>query len=189
MPERTRHFNNNMDNMSWIVNGYNLSFAVFLITPSRIADQFGRKRLFLIGTLFFIVTSILCGVSTSVEAMIFFRVLQGLSAGIVVPVTIPLATDLFPKEKHVMILGIWAAIPSLAAASGPTLGGILTDSIGWEAIFFVNVPIGILVICLTIPLIKESFDPSADRKIDWLGILTLLVAMFCLTYGLINAND
>jgi EmrB/QacA subfamily drug resistance transporter len=189
LPEMTRHFNTAMDNMSWIVNGYNLSFAVFLITASRIADQFGRKRLFLIGTALFVVTSILCGLSTTVEAMVIFRVLQGLSAAIVVPVTIPLATNLFPKEKHGMVLAIWGAISSLAAASGPTLGGILTDSIGWEAIFFANVPIGIAAICLAIPLIRESFDSSAGRKIDWLGMLTLSVAMLCLTYGLINAND
>lgn len=123
------------------------------------------------------------------EAMVIFRVLQGLSAAIVVPVTIPLAADLFPKEKHGMVLGIWGAIASLAAASGPTLGGFLTDSIGWEAIFFVNVPIGIVAICLAIPLIRESFDSSAGRKIDWLGMLTLSVAMFCLTYGLINVSD
>lgn len=189
LPEMTRHFNTTMDNMSWTINGYNLAFAVFLITASRIADQFGRKRLFLIGTVLFVATSILCGLSTSVEAMIIFRVLQGLSAAIVVPVTIPLAVELFPKEKHGMVLGIWGAVASLAAASGPTLGGILTDSIGWEAIFFVNVPIGIAAICLAIPLIRESFDSSAGRKIDWLGMLTLTVAMFSLTYGLINAND
>ncbi len=189
LPEMTRHFGTPMDDMSWIVNGYNLSFAVFLITASRIADQFGRKRLFLIGTVLFVVTSILCGLSTSVEAMVVFRVMQGLSAAIVVPVTIPLAADLFPKEKHGMVLGIWGAVASLAAASGPTLGGILTDSIGWEAIYFVNVPIGIAAIALAVPLIRESFDSSAGRKIDWLGMLTLSAAMFCLTYGLINAND
>jgi len=189
LPEMTRQFNTAMEDMSWIVNGYNLAFAVFLITASRIADQFGRKRLFLIGTVLFVVTSILCGLSTSVETMVFYRVLQGLSAAIVVPVTIPLAADLFPKEKHGMVLGIWGAISSLAAASGPTLGGILTNSIGWEAIFFVNVPIGIAAICLAIPLIRESFDSSAGRKIDWLGMLTLSAAMFCITYGLINVSE
>ncbi|PYI53058.1 MFS transporter [Paenibacillus flagellatus] len=189
LPEMTRHFHTTMDNMSWIVNGYNLVFAVFLVTASRIADQFGRKRLFLIGTALFIATSILCGLSSSVEAMVFFRVLQGLSAAIVVPVTIPLAANLFPKEKHGMVLGIWGAISSLAAASGPTLGGILTDSIGWEAIFFVNVPIGIAAIGLTIPLVRESMDASAGRRLDWLGMLTLSASLFFLTFGLINVSD
>jgi len=189
LPEITRRFHTDMDHMSWIINGYNLAFAVFLVAASRIADQFGRKRLFLIGTALFITTSILCGLSASVEAMVFYRVLQGLSAAIVVPVTIPLAANLFPKEKHGIVLGVWGAISSLAAASGPTLGGILTDSIGWEAIFFVNVPIGIAAIGLAIPLVRESFDSSAGRKIDWLGMLTLSAALFSLTYGLINAND
>jgi EmrB/QacA subfamily drug resistance transporter len=189
LPEMTKYFDAQMDHMSWVVNGYNLAFAVFLVTASRLADQLGRKKLFLIGVILFVLFSVLAGLSGSLPLLILFRVLQGLSAAIVVPVTIPLAMELFPPRLHGVIIGVWGGIAGLAAASGPTLGGLLTDAMGWQAVFYVNVPIGILCVALSIILLRESHDPSAGQGMDWAGMLLLTLAMLALTYGLIQAND
>ncbi len=189
LPEMTKHFGASMDGMSWVVNGYNLAFAVFLVSASRLADQFGRKRLFLIGVCLFVISSILAGLSTSLPMLIAFRVIQGLAGAIVVPITIPMSIGIFSPKMEGAVIGIWGGISGLAAASGPTLGGILTDSIGWSSIFFVNIPIGAVCLLLSWIMLKESKDPTAGRVVDWPGIGLLSAALFCLTYALIKAND
>lgn len=189
LPNMTQSFHSGMEHMSWVVNGYNLAFAVCLITASRLADQFGRKRLFIIGVAGFVIASALVGMSNSLPMLVTFRVIQGMAAAIVVPVTIPLAVELFPPQMRGMIMGIWGGISGLAAASGPTLGGILTDAMGWQAVFYVNLPIGLICLLLSARLLRESVDPSAGRGIDWLGMALLTGAMFSLTYALIQAND
>lgn len=189
LPEISRHFGGDVGQVSWIMNGYNLAFAVFILTSSRLADQFGRKKVFLIGLFLFTLTSLLAGFATSMEVLIALRICQGLAGAIIVPVTVPLATELFPKEMHGTIIGAWGAISGLAAASGPALGGILTEQLNWQWIFFVNVPLGIISIVLTLFLIKESYDPTSGKKVDYAGTLSITGAMFCFTYALIKAND
>ncbi|MMZ66605.1 Multidrug resistance protein stp [compost metagenome] len=102
-----KHYGGTVGQISWVVNGYNLAFAVFILTSARFADQFGRKRVFLTGVFLFTVTSLLAGLAPSVEALIVFRILQGLAGAIIVPVTIPMATEIFPKEMHGTVVGIW----------------------------------------------------------------------------------
>ena len=189
LPKMTNYFNTTMNHISWVVNGYNLAFAVLIITASRLADQFGRKKLFIFGVFMFTLSSLLSGLSNSIQMLILFRVLQGLSAAFVVPVTVPLSVDIFPPEKRGAVMGLWGAFAGLAAAAGPALGGILTEYFNWRYIFFINVPIGIICILLTMKFIKESYDPTANKSIDIGGILTITSAMFCLTLALIKAND
>jgi EmrB/QacA subfamily drug resistance transporter len=189
LPKISDYFATNIETITWVINGYNLAFAVLLITASRLADQFGRKKLFVIGLVFFTLTSFLCAISTSVHILIFFRVLQGLSAAFVVPVSMPLLLQLFPKERSGAVVGAWGAISAIAAASGPALGGIITDLLKWQWIFLINIPIGVATIFFTIALIKESFDSTATHHIDWRGIITLSVGSFALTLALIQAND
>ncbi|WP_218012311.1 DHA2 family efflux MFS transporter permease subunit [Bacillus cereus] len=189
LPKITEHFNTDIKTISWVLNGYNLAFAVILITASRLADQFGRKKIYLIGVTFFTITSFLCGISTSVEMMITFRILQGFSAALVVPVTMPMSMELISKEKRGALMGFWGAFGGLAAASGPAVGGILTDKFNWQWIFYINIPIGILAIILTIFLIRESYDPTSSKKVDWLGIITLSVSLFAVVLALIQAAD
>ena len=189
LPVMIRFFKSDMETISWVVNGYNLAFAVLLLTGSRLADQFGRKKIFLIGIIFFTITSLLAALSPTVEALIFFRVLQGLSGALLVPVSMPLIIDLFPSSKSGLIIGVWGGVAGIAAASGPALGGIIGEYLNWQWIFFINIPIGIVAIVLIPMLVKESFDPTASRKIDWLGMILLTASMFSITLGLIQAND
>lgn len=189
LPEITRYFSSSMESISWVMNGYNLAFAVSLVTASRLADQFGRKKFFLIGLTAFSLSSLLAALSSTVELLIFFRVIQGLSAAIIVPVTVPLATEIFPPEMRGTIVGIWGGVSGLAAASGPSLGGILTAHIKWHSIFLVNIPIGIIAIVLTVIFIKESRDTTASKKFDYSGMLSLTIAMFAIAIALVKATD
>ncbi|MEK8211511.1 MFS transporter [Paenibacillus sp. FSL L8-0463] len=189
LPEMTRQFGGSVSQISWVMNGYNLAFAVFILTASRLADQFGRKKIFIIGVVLFTATSLLAGFATSLGMLIGLRVLQGLAGAIIVPVTIPLTTTTFPKEMHGLIIGIWGAVSGVAAASGPALGGIITQNLNWQWIFFVNVPLGVLSVVLTCLFIQESRDDTAGRSIDYGGTLGITGAMFFITYALIKVQD
>jgi EmrB/QacA subfamily drug resistance transporter len=189
LPKMTEYFNTTMAHISWVVNAYNLATAVIIITASRLADQFGRKKLFIAGVFLFTISSLLCGISNSLQALILFRTLQGIAAAFVVTVAMPLSAEIFPPEKRRTIMALWGAFAGLAAASGPTLGGILTQFFNWRYIFFINVPIGCICILLTMKFIKESYDPTASKSIDFGGIITISIAMFCLTFALMKANE
>lgn len=189
LPKMTQYFNTTMSHISWTVNAYNLAFAAIIITASRLADQFGRKKLFILGVFLFTVSSLLSGISNSLGVLILLRAFQGLAAAFVVPIAMPLSAEIFPPEKRGTIMALWGAFAGLAAASGPTLGGILTEFFNWRYIFFINVPIGCICILLTMKFIKESYDPTASKSIEFGGIITISAAMFCLTFALIKANE
>lgn len=189
LPKMTEYFNTTMDHISWVVNAYNLATAVILVTASRLADQFGRKKLFIAGVFLFTISSLLCGISNSLQALILFRTLQGLAAAFVVTIAMPLSAEIFPPEKRRTIMALWGAFSGLAAASGPSIGGIVTQFFNWRYIFFINIPIGCICIVLTMKFIKESYDPTASKSIDFGGIITISIAMFCLTFALMKANE
>ncbi|NNU78203.1 MFS transporter [Clostridium estertheticum] len=189
LPKMTEYFNTTMAHISWVVNAYNLAFAAIVLTASRLSDQFGRKKLFITGVFLFTISSLLCGISNSLEVLILFRALQGLSAAFVVTIAMPLSAEIFPPEKRRTIMALWGAFAGLAAASGPSIGGIVTQFFNWRYIFFINVPIGCICIILTMKFIKESYDSTASKNIDFGGIITISTAMFCLTLALIKANE
>ncbi|MBU3217228.1 MFS transporter (plasmid) [Clostridium estertheticum] len=189
LPKMTEYFNTTMAHISWVVNAYNLAFAAIVLTASRLADQFGRKKLFITGVFLFTISSLLCGISNSLQVLILFRALQGLSAAFVVTIAMPLSAEIFPPEKRRTIMALWGAFAGLAAASGPSIGGIVTQFFNWRYIFFINVPIGCICIILTMKFIKESYDSTASKNIDFGGIITISTAMFCLTLALIKANE
>lgn len=189
LPKMTEYFNTSMDHISWVVNAYNLATAVILVTASRLADQFGRKKLFISGVVLFTISSLLCGISNSLQALILFRTIQGFAAAFVVTIAMPLSAEIFPPEKRRTIMALWGAFSGLAAASGPSIGGIITQFFNWRYIFFINIPIGCICIALTMKFIKESYDPTASKSIDFGGIITISIAMFCLTFALMKANE
>ncbi|MBW9154518.1 MFS transporter [Clostridium estertheticum] len=189
LPKMTEYFNTTMAHISWVVNAYNLAFAAIVLTASRLSDQFGRKKLFITGVFLFTISSLLCGISNSLEVLILFRALQGLSAAFVVTIAMPLSAEIFPPEKRRTIMALWGAFAGLAAASGPSIGGIVTQFFNWRYIFFINVPIGCICILLTMKFIKESYDSTASKNIDFRGIITISTAMFCLTFALMKANE
>lgn len=189
LPKITDYYGSSVSQISWVVNAYSLAFGVFLLIAARLADQFGHKKGFIIGVLLFTVSSFLCGKASSVEMLIFFRVLQGLGAAMIIPVTAPLAVKLLPEEKTGMVGALFGGMAGLAGTAGPALGGFISDRFDWQWIFYINIPIGVLTIVLTMLLIKESRDPYATKKLDIGGMLTLSISILALLYAFMKVND
>ncbi|WP_018758001.1 DHA2 family efflux MFS transporter permease subunit [Paenibacillus terrigena] len=189
LPKMASHYGASVQNIAWVANGYSLSFAVFLLTASRLADQFGRKKSFMIGLLVFTLSSLLCGTATSIEMLITYRILQGVGAALIVPLVAPLLMNLYPPEKKTLMVGIMGALGGLAAASGPALGGILSDQLTWQWIFYINVPLGVAAFLTAMAVLRESSDPTASRRLDVLGMLSVTIAALSLTLAFMQAND
>jgi EmrB/QacA subfamily drug resistance transporter len=176
--------------LAWVVNGYVLSFAVLLLTGGRLADSFGRRRVFLIGLATFTAASLLAGLAPSAAALIVARVLQGVGAALLTPPTLAIINHTFrdPKARATAI-GIWGGVGALAFAIGPVLGGLITEQLHWSWVFYANVPIGIAGILAGSRVIPESKDPDADHRLDLPGLALSTFALGSLTYALIKAND
>jgi EmrB/QacA subfamily drug resistance transporter len=175
--------------VSWVLNAYNLVFAVLLVTMGRFADQFGRKRLFMLGMVLFSVGSLLCAVSPSIGFLIASRAIQGIGAAALNPVSLAIITVIFPPQKRGAAFGIWGALAGLASAVGPVLGGFLVQTFDWRAIFYVNLPFCIVGLYMVYLFVPESKDPEASRRIDLGGLITLTAGMFCLVLAIIQGND
>jgi EmrB/QacA subfamily drug resistance transporter len=174
--------------VTWVINAYNIVFAVLLVSMGRLADQFGRKRFFMIGMAVFTIGSALCAISWSVEWLIGFRVIQGIGAGILAPLGFALTVLVFPPQHRGRGLALIAVIALVSSALGPVLGGVLVEVASWEWIFLINIPFGILGIVLAWRWWPETWDLSAGRKVDVRGMVLLGLAVFCLTVALVEAN-
>jgi len=172
LPCITAYFKSDIKAMSWVVNGFNLAFAVPLITASRLADQFGRKKIFSFGLFSFTLTSFLSGIAPSENWLIFFRVLQGLSAAALVPVTLPIVLELFPKKKRNSRRYLGCRRRNRRGERTCSRWSHFRQTV-WQWIFYINIPVGCVALILSSVLIKESFDPTATRRIDWSGMWSL----------------
>src|SRR5215467_12487566 len=176
--------------LAWVVNGYVLSFAVLLLMGGRLADLYGRRRLFLGGMTFFTASSLLAGIAPSAGLLIAARVLQGVGAAMMTPPTLPIISDVFPDARErATAVGIWASVGAAAFAVGPVIGGLVTEHINWTWIFFINVPIGVIGLIAGARLIPESRDPGASRSLDLPGVAVGTAALVSLTYALLEANS
>ena len=178
-----------VDTVSWVLNAYNLVFAVVLVSMGRLADQFGRKRFFLIGLSLFTIGSLLCGIAGTADQLIAFRLVQGLGAGVLAPLALALTTMIFPPQQRGLGIALLAVIANGAATIGPPLGGVLLEYASWHWIFLVNVPIGVVGIVMAARVMPETYDLTAGRKVDAIGMLLAGGAVFCLTFGLVEGND
>jgi EmrB/QacA subfamily drug resistance transporter len=174
--------------VSWVINAYNIMFAILLVSMGRLADQFGRKRFFIIGLTVFTIGSALCAAAWSVEWLIVFRVLQGVGAGILAPLGFAMTVLVFPPEQRGRGLALIAVVALVSTALGPVLGGVLVEIASWEWIFLINIPFGVLGVLLCLRWWPETWDLSAGRQVDVRGMLLLGAAIFCLTVALVEAN-
>jgi EmrB/QacA subfamily drug resistance transporter len=175
--------------LTWVFSAYNIAYAAGLLTAGRLADAFGRKRAFLTGLTVFMVGSILCALSPTALFLIIARVIQALGGAIISPSAIALVLPEFPVEKRSAAIGIWGAVGAVAAASGPTIGGLLVDSLTWHWIFLVNVPFCILAIVVGRELLHESQDESAPRSVDLNGALLAVVGVGMLTLVIVQSDE
>ena len=189
LPAIKSDFGASISGLSWAVNAYTLSFAVLLVTGGRLGDVFGRKRMFLAGLIAFTLASIGAGLSQSIGQLIFWRAAQGAGAAFLMPGSLSILTDAFHGRERGRALGLWAGISGMALGMGPVLGGLLVEKAGWEWIFFLNVPVALVAVPVTLYAVRESRDPSAVRRIDWAGIGTLSLGMGLVVLALVQAND
>jgi EmrB/QacA subfamily drug resistance transporter len=175
--------------LEWVVVAYALTFATFMLTGGKLADRYGRRRLFTVGLVIFTGSSLACALAPTAQFLIGARTVQGIGGAIMNPATLGILTATFPPRQRGMAIGIWAGVSAIALAIGPLVGGILTEKIDWSWIFLINVPVGVIGIAVARWAIDESRDTSLRQRLDVPGLLTSGVGLFALTYGLIEANQ
>jgi EmrB/QacA subfamily drug resistance transporter len=175
-----------LEELEWTVNAYTLTFAVLLLTGAALGDRFGRRRMFVIGLGLFTAASAAAALAPSMNALIAARAIQGIGGAIVTPLTLTILSDAFPKEKRGLALGAWSGIAGLAVASGPLVGGAVVDGISWQWIFWLNVPLGVLLVPLAMGFLRETHGPA--NTLDLPGLALASAGLFGLVWGLVNGN-
>jgi len=189
LPNMAKHFSTSTTGISWVSTAYLIAFSALLINFSKIADIFGRKKLFIIGLFVFGLASACCGFANTLPLLIFFRVLQGVGAAILTPLPIPLGVELYGKDALGKLSVVVGLTISVSAALGPVLGGILNEFFSYRAIFYVNIPFVILSLILGSLYVKESYDETISKKVDFIGCILISAAMGVLTFLLVKGNE
>jgi EmrB/QacA subfamily drug resistance transporter len=188
LPDIQLALHSSFSDLQWVVDAYALTLAAFLLTAGSLADMYGRRLLYLIGLATFTCASVLCGFAASTLMLQLSRALQGVGGAIMFAVSLALLADAFRGKDRGVAFGVWGTVTGLAVAIGPLLGGLLTSGLSWRYIFFVNVPIGIAAVVITVMKVAESRAPQASRP-DWPGFAVFTVALSSLVYGLIESNQ
>ena len=182
-----RHLGASLADLEWTVNAYTLSFAVLLMTAAALGDRLGRRRVFAAGLAIFAVASVACALATSTGALIAARAVQGAGAAAIMPTALALLNGAFPPARRGWAIGIYGSVTGLAAVLGPVLGGAVTQGLGWQWIFWLNVPIACGAIPLVLTRIAEVTGPAGKLDLAGLGLVT--VAVLGLTWGLVRGNS
>ncbi len=188
LPDIQRSLHSTFSDLQWVVDAYSLTLAAFLLTAGVIGDMFGRREVFAIGLAVFSVSSLICGVSTTSLMLNLARGAQGVGGAIMFATSLALIAQAFQGRDRGTAFGIFGAVTGGAVAVGPLVGGAITSSIGWRWIFFVNVPIGVIAILVTLSKVQESRDLT-PRRIDWVGFVTFSASLFMLVFALVRGND
>ena len=188
LPDIQQSLHSTFSDIQWVVDAYSLTLAAFLLTAGVIGDMFGRREVFAVGLGVFSAASLTCGLSTSSLMLNLSRAAQGVGGAIMFATSLALIAAAFTGRERGTAFGIYGAVLGGAVAVGPLVGGAITSGIGWRWIFFVNVPIGILAIGITLTKIQESKDPN-HRRVDWIGFISFSSALFLLVFALIRGND
>jgi EmrB/QacA subfamily drug resistance transporter len=175
------------EDLQWVVDAYALTLASFMLTAGSLADLLGRRRIFVAGLALFTVASLLCGLSNSPTALNLSRALQGVGGSAMFATSLALLAAAFRGRERGTALGIWGATTGASVAIGPLIGGALVEHVSWQSIFFVNLPVGVAAIALTLRAVTESRDPNAAR-IDLPGLVTFSAALFALVFALVRGN-
>ncbi len=189
LPTIQRDLDASLTQLEWVVNAYTLVFAVVLLTGGKLADLVGRRLIFVVGLVVFTASSLGCGLAGSAEVLVAARAVQGIGAALMLPATLSIITATFAAKERGIAIGVWAALSGGALAIGPMIGGVLVQHAGWEWIFYINIPVGVVGILATFKLVQESRDTSAERRLDVPGLVTSGLGIFALNYALIQGNS
>ena len=187
LPEIERDLGASLTDLQWVVDSYVLALAALTLMAGSLADRLGRKLVFTVGLAAFTAASLFAGFATDALTLNIARGLQGIGGAAMFGTVLALIAQEFAPRERKTALGIWGASVGVGVAVGPLVGGVLVDSLGWEWIFFVNVPVGLLTIALALTKLREARDPSPGR-LDWAGLITFSSALFLLIFGVLRGN-
>ncbi len=175
--------------VSWVMNGYNLVLTVLFLPMGRLGDRYGHKLVFTLGLALFTAASLPCALATSIPTLVAWRVVQAVGAAAVVPTALTLLLQAFPERRQGFAAGLFGAVSSLALAVGPVLGGVLVWYRGWPAVFWLNLPVGIIGVFLALTLTRGLRTPRSRESLDWPGVGLVSAGLFCVTLAIIQGND
>jgi EmrB/QacA subfamily drug resistance transporter len=188
LPSIQKDLRMSVSQLEWIVTAYALTFAALMLTGGKLADLFGRRLLFMVGLGVFTAASLACGLAPNAGFLIGARIVQGAGAALMNPSTLSIISATFAPRQRATAIGIWAGTSALALAIGPLVGGLLTEHVNWNWIFYVNIPVGLLGLVVARLAIDESRDTSKVQRLDFPGLATSALGLFALTYGLTEGN-
>jgi EmrB/QacA subfamily drug resistance transporter len=181
-----RTFHAGIVTLQWVVTGYTLTLAAFLLLGGSLGDRYGRRKIFSVGIGWFALSSIACGLAPSPDVLITARVLQGVGGALLVPASLAILQSAFRAEDRSRAIGVWSGFGGVSAAAGPLVGGYLIALSSWRLVFFINLPIAILLLVVTVRHVPESVDPTVTGKVDVVGAVLAVIFLAGLTYGLIE---
>jgi len=173
--------------LAWTVNAYTLSFAVLLLTGAALGDRFGRRRMFCVGMVLFTIGSAGAALAPTADALVVARVVQGVGGAVFTPLTLTMLSSVTPAARRGVVFGLWAGVGGLGAALGPLVGGALAGSVGWRAIFWLNVPLGLVIVILARRRLGESYGPRS--RLDLPGVLLSALGLFGVVWVIVRAGD
>jgi EmrB/QacA subfamily drug resistance transporter len=175
--------------LQWVLNGYLLTLSSLILLGGSFGDLFGRKRVFQTGVVIFALASVMCALAPNDAALVLGRVAQGVGGALLTPASLAILEASFRPEDRPRAIGAWSGLSGVAAAVGPFVGGWLVDAASWRWIFLINLPLAVVVLIVAARHVPESFDPRADRRIDWAGAVLVAASLGGLSWGLISAGD
>src|SRR4029453_5473704 len=187
LPALQQELNANVVDVQWVIEAYSLLLSAFLLTGGSLCDQFGRPRIYLLGIIIFSAASTWCGFASSIGQLIAARAVQGLGAALLVPGSLAIISSAFPMEERGRAIGRWSGFSAITAAVGPVLGGLLIEHISWRAVFFINIPLALAVIVISIWRVPESSNKD-ETTLDWGGAILGGLGLGALIYGLIESS-
>ena len=188
LPALQKNLNATLFDLQWVVESYALFLAALLLAGGSLGDRFGRRRIFCAGVAVFALASIGCGLAQSVSQLIVARAAQGIGGALLVPGSLAIISASFDGAKRGQAIGTWSAFTAITASIGPILGGWLIEQVSWRAVFFINVPLALIVLMISLWHVPESRDDDANTKLDWLGSALATLGLGLLVYGLVESS-
>ena len=187
LPALQSNLNATAVDVQWVVEAYSLLLSAFLLVGGSLGDHYGRRRIFLVGVMFFAIASAVCGFAANIRELIIARAFQGFGAALLVPGSLAIISNSFSEKERGRAIGTWSAFSAITAGVGPLLGGWLIEHVSWRAVFFINLPLALLVILISLRHVSETAD-TEKTKIDWIGAILAACGLGALIYGLIESS-
>ena len=189
LPVLQEKLNANQAQAQWIVESYALTLSALILVGGALGDKYGRRKIFDLGILIFTIASLICGLVSDINNLIFARAAQGIGAALLVPESLAIISATFDKKHRAKAIGTWSGFTAIAAGFGPVLGGWLIDNVSWRWIFYINVPFAVAVLLISFWKVPETKDDEAGGKLDWFGAALAIVGLGGIVYGLTEANN